>query len=82
MSVRDTGAGIPEAHRRRIFEKFSQIEASEARRGTGLGLAFCKLAVEAHGGEIGVESQTGKGSTFWFTLPSDPGPCQGASSGN
>lgn len=82
VSVRDTGAGIPEAHRSRIFEKFSQIEASEARRGTGLGLAFCKLAVDAHGGEIGVESQTGKGSTFWFTLPSDPAPCQGASSGN
>lgn len=71
VSVRDTGPGIPEAHRSRIFEKFSQVEASEARRGTGLGLAFCKLAIEAHGGDIGVESEIGKGSTFWFTLPCD-----------
>lgn len=71
VSVRDTGPGIPDAHRSRIFEKFSQVEASEARRGTGLGLAFCKLAIEAHGGDIGVESEIGKGSTFWFTLPCD-----------
>ena len=69
LSVRDGGPGIAEEHRSRIFEKFSQIAAVDARRGTGLGLAFCKLAVEAHGGEIGVESEAGKGSVFWFTLP-------------
>jgi signal transduction histidine kinase len=67
--VRDTGRGIAPEHHGVIFEKFRQVRESDARAGTGLGLAFCKLAVEAHGGRIGVESERGKGSTFWFTLP-------------
>ena len=69
--VQDTGPGIPPEYRERIFEKFGQVEnpAHEQRHSTGIGLTFCKLAVEAHGGQIGVDSEEGRGSTFWFTLP-------------
>ncbi len=71
VSVTDMGPGIPEKYREKIFEKFSQVEGQENRRdrGSGLGLTFCKLVVEAHGGHIWVESQVGQGSTFTFTLP-------------
>jgi signal transduction histidine kinase len=69
VAVIDTGPGIAPENQRRIFEKFGQVEERKDRVGTGLGLAFCKLAVEAHGGRIGVDSELGKGSTFWFTLP-------------
>ncbi len=69
VSVRDTGPGIAPEYHTKIFEKFGQVQDRKAKLGTGLGLAFCKLAVEAHGGRIGVESEIGKGSTFWFTLP-------------
>jgi signal transduction histidine kinase len=70
--VQDTGVGIPQAFHEKIFEKFSQVELREVheRRGTGLGLTFCRLAVEAHGGRIWVESAEGKGSRFSFTVPS------------
>ena len=68
FAIRDTGAGIPPEAFGRIFEKFGQLDA-HARVGTGLGLAFCKLAVEAHGGRIDVESTLGEGSTFSFTIP-------------
>jgi signal transduction histidine kinase len=67
FAVRDTGPGIPAESFGRIFEKFGQLDSR--RIGTGLGLAFCKLAVEAHGGRIMVESVPGKGSTFSFTIP-------------
>jgi K+-sensing histidine kinase KdpD len=69
--VEDDGQGIPAAYRQKIFEKFGQVEARKAGRkySTGLGLAFCKLAVEAHGGRIGVDSEEEEGSTFWFELP-------------
>jgi signal transduction histidine kinase len=67
FSVRDTGQGIPAESFGRIFEKFGQLDSR--RVGTGLGLAFCKLAVEAHGGRIMVESTLGTGSTFSFTIP-------------
>ena len=68
FAVRDTGAGIPAEAFERIFEKFRQLDA-HPRVGTGLGLAFCKLAVEAHGGRIQVESTPGAGSTFSFAIP-------------
>jgi len=69
VAVTDTGPGIPAKYHRRIFEKFGQVDGRPKKSGTGLGLAFCKLAVEAHGGRIGVESEVGRGSSFWFTLP-------------
>jgi two-component system sensor histidine kinase/response regulator len=71
FSVRDTGEGIPPEAFDRIFEKFGQVENRKAGRkmSTGLGLTFCKLAVEAHGGCIWVESRPGQGSTFFFTIP-------------
>jgi signal transduction histidine kinase len=69
--VADTGPGVPPDFRDSIFDKFSQVAGSSTDRSrtTGLGLAFCKMAVEAHGGRIGVVSELGQGSTFWFTLP-------------
>jgi two-component system, sensor histidine kinase and response regulator len=69
VSVIDTGVGIPAEYHTKIFEKFSQVKGGSHVHSTGLGLTFCKLAVEAHGGTIGVQSDPGKGSTFSFTLP-------------
>ena len=68
FAVSDTGRGIPAEAIDRIFEKFGQLD-SRTKVGTGLGLAFCRLAVEAHGGTITVESTPGVGSTFAFTIP-------------
>ncbi len=70
IRVADRGRGIPAAQRESVFERFRQVEASDARQkgGSGLGLAICKAIVEQHGGTIGVESEEGKGSTFWFRL--------------
>ena len=69
--VHDNGCGIPEQYHERIFDKFGQAECcrDERKHSTGLGLTFCKLAVVAHGGNIGVQSHPGRGSTFWFSLP-------------
>jgi len=70
ISVIDDGEGIPPDEQEHIFEKFGQTHSGgKHRHSTGLGLAFCRLGVEAHHGKIGVESEPGKGSTFWFTLP-------------
>jgi PAS domain S-box-containing protein len=70
LSVSDDGKGIAEADQARIFAKFERAEGyEETPKGLGLGLAFCKLAVEAHGGRIWVESAPGKGASFKFTVP-------------
>ena len=75
VSVIDDGIGIPKDYHQKIFEKFGQVEMRERRQkySTGLGLTFCKLAIEAHNGRIGLESEAGKGSRFFFMLPVSKG---------
>jgi NtrC-family two-component system sensor histidine kinase KinB len=67
--VQDNGPGIPPADRERIFEKFTRLKTDGGPSGLGVGLAFCRLAVQGHGGKIWVDSEPGKGSRFTFTLP-------------
>ena len=69
VSVSDTGIGIAPEHLPRIFERFFKADKSRASEGSGLGLAIAKHIVQAHNGEIWVESEQGKGSTFSFSLP-------------
>ena len=74
FAVSDTGIGIPEDKRERIFDRFYQVDASATREhgGTGLGLAIVKQVVEAHGAAVRVQSRVGQGSTFSFVLPAAP----------
>jgi PAS domain S-box-containing protein len=71
FSVTDHGRGIPKEMQEAVFDRFKQVETADAKKlgGTGLGLAICKAIVDRHGGTIGVASEPGKGSTFWFRLP-------------
>lgn len=71
FTVTDTGRGIPPEALPRVFDKFFQVQSSteSGAKGTGLGLAIVKHLIELHGGEAGVESETGRGSRFYFTLP-------------
>lgn len=71
VRVTDQGPGIPARYKDAIFERFKQIEGQQnnGQKGAGLGLAICKSIIEGHKGKIGVESRSGKGSTFWFRVP-------------
>jgi signal transduction histidine kinase len=71
FEVHDDGEGIPRQYQERIFERFFQVPGSK-RGGVGLGLYISREIVRAHGGELGVESEPGRGSTFWFQLPAEP----------
>jgi signal transduction histidine kinase len=74
FTVSDNGPGIPPEYHDLIFRKFGQVEMprSPRTRSSGLGLTFCKLVVERHGGRIWVKSEEGRGSSFYIELPSDP----------
>jgi len=80
VSVQDEGPGIPKEYQERIFDKFFQAGSRQQSYGkisVGLGLTFCKLAVEAHGGSIWVESEPGHGARFSFSLPLSAPPPSG-----
>ena len=80
VSVRDNGPGIPAADLPRLFERFYRVDKGRSREqgGTGLGLSIVKHIIQLHGGRVWVESEIGKGSAFFFTLPSGGGPTVGA----
>jgi len=71
VAVTDNGPGIPPEYQEKIFEKFGQVEAHQTGQkcSTGLGLTFCKMAVEVHQGKVTVESEENQGNTFTFWLP-------------
>jgi two-component system, NtrC family, sensor histidine kinase KinB len=67
--IKDNGPGIPPSEKERIFDKYSRVQLESGPKGFGLGLAFCRLAVEAHGGQIWVESNVGEGACFYLSFP-------------
>jgi signal transduction histidine kinase len=71
VAIRDTGPGIALGDQLKIFEEFQQADSSTTKKkgGTGLGLAISKRIIEMHGGQLGVDSEPGAGSTFYFTIP-------------
>ncbi|MGI5820095.1 MAG: nitroreductase family protein [Armatimonadota bacterium] len=69
VCVTDTGPGISKEQQKRLFRKFSQLDGEKKKQGTGLGLAFVKMAVDAHGGRVWVDSEPGEGSSFCFVIP-------------
>ena len=71
FAVRDNGIGFPKEYQHRIFGLFKRLHPHGAYAGTGIGLPICKKIIEGHGGQIWAESEAGKGSTFYFTLPCD-----------
>ena len=74
LSISDQGLGIPKKDLQKVFDRFYRVDKARARKqgGTGLGLAITKEVIKAHGGNIWVESQEGRGSTFFITLPYEP----------
>jgi signal transduction histidine kinase len=80
--VQDTGPGIAPEEQARLFVPFTQLAAGRRHDGVGLGLAICKAIVEAHGGQIGLTSAPGRGSTFWFGLPAGCPPPEAHQAGH
>jgi signal transduction histidine kinase len=73
VTIQDEGVGIDSEELKYVFDRFRQVGATDGRKqGFGLGLSICKSIIEAHEGQIGVESEEGKGSTFWFILDAEP----------
>jgi signal transduction histidine kinase len=72
ISIADNGIGIPEHHKKKIFQVFQRLHSQKEYPGTGIGLAIVSKAVQRMGGEVGVESEPGKGSRFWIDLPRAP----------
>ena len=69
IAIKDTGPGIPPNEQARVFDKFTRLQGARKTGGLGIGLAFCRMAVEGHGGRIWIKSTNGNGTTFFFTLP-------------